>query len=173
MAKSHEEYVQEVVGGLTEVHCCAPNCEAIMGIDVASHVDLRQLKGLVGHWSKVNLASLEKEPAYFCKEHQRLLLKAFPGTIFASLDKTIQFLAQYRRTQAIRDEEHAAEEKRRQEQVAAEQAKVEAMRVSFQGRLDPMAGPLNHRPTPINGGCRQQVLDGRQAAALRRQAVAG
>lgn len=172
MAKTHDEYVAEIIGGRIEVHCCAPGCDEAMAIDVASHVDLREIEHL-GAWSTVTLASLEATEAFFCPEHQRVLAKACPGIQFQALDRSIQFLAQHRYTQAVKAEERAAEEMRRQEQAAAEAAKVEAMRAFAHGKFDPKAAPPTNGHGANGSGCRQQVLGDSVAARVRRRMTTG
>lgn len=165
MTKTHAEYVQEVVSGLTEVHCGAPDCTLSMPIDAASHVDLRQIKSL-GAWSTTTVATIEEAKGYFCEEHQRLLKKGCPGIEFRPLERTIQVLAQHRRVAAVKAEDAAVAEALRQQQIKAEQAKIQTMADFARGLFDPEAGPKEVRAS-VNGGCRAQVLDAHRGRQIK------
>lgn len=167
MAKSHSEYVAEIIGDHSEFHCCAPGCENVFSIAGAEHVDLRQVKNLKA-WHFLSIEDLVEKKAIFCEEHKRLLQKAAPGIKFMVLDHTIQKLAEHRQIQAAREEERMAEEKRRQEQMAAERAKVEAL-ASFAAELfDTEAGPRTNQAA-AKGSCRLQVINGLQSQQIRQK----
>lgn len=168
--KAHAEYVAEIIGGIKEVHCSAPGCESIMPIESVDHVDLRQVRNCPT-WNHLTLASMEAGKMFFCEEHKRLLAKSCPGLRFMALDRTVQNLAQNRRQQDEAAEQRAAEEARRQAQIAAEQAKIRAMQDFGIALFDPEAGGPKEVAT-TQSSCRLQVLDNDKAARLR-QKMAG
>lgn len=163
MAKSHNEYVNEVMCNLTEVRCGAPDCGVSLPIDVANHVDLRQVLNLKS-WDTLTLADMEAAQAFFCEQHQRLLVQAQPGIRFMPLERTIQSLAQHRHTMAVRAEEAMAAKERRQKQIEAAAAKVQAMQAFAVGRFNPEAGP-KIEPVPLRRNGRLHVVRGDLAQA--------